>query len=217
MKSLPPVKVRKIPSLSGKVFGNWTVKEEYPRALNEHIYYKCICACGNEGRVDHYHLLNEASTGCKNCIKKKICKKGHDTLFCGREENYKCKLCRVEGHIRRTYGLSLDDYKDLYVLQKGLCAICSRPLLLNAAFGIVPAEGDATRAEVDHKHIPKKEKPQPEKRSTVRGLLCGGRYAGCNAKLGHVDNILWLQAAVKYLSDPPANQVGEYGRRLRKG
>lgn len=37
------------------------------------------------------------------------------------------------------------------------------------------------------------------KTAKPRGLLCGGR-AGCNRKLGWVDDVEWLSAAAKYLS-----------------
>lgn len=202
------MKKRTVPSLTGKQLNNWTVGEEIPPEANgKHIHYWCTCKCGAVCEVDYYHLKNGFSKGCKSCTKKRICKKGHDTEFCGREENYKCKLCRVESHLRRTYGLSLEEYLELFRFQKGKCSICGRALVLNDAFGIEPEEDAATRAEVDHKHVPKKVKPQPPKRDLVRGLLCGGRYAGCNAKLGHVDNIEWLKNAVAYLTDPPAQKI----------
>jgi hypothetical protein len=44
-------------------------------------------------------------------------------------------------------------------------------------------------------------------RYTVRGILCGGRFAGCNRKLGHVDKPEWLTNMAKYLLDPPARKV----------
>jgi len=44
-------------------------------------------------------------------------------------------------------------------------------------------------------------------RASVRGVLCGGRYAGCNRKIGRIDKIPWLQAVTQYLQDPPARKV----------
>jgi len=44
-------------------------------------------------------------------------------------------------------------------------------------------------------------------RRSVRGVLCGGRYAGCNRRLGRIDNIPWLQAVLGYLQNPPAQRV----------
>ena len=45
------------------------------------------------------------------------------------------------------------------------------------------------------------------RRRSVRGVLCGGRYAGCNRKIGRIDKIPWLQAVTQYLQDPPARKV----------
>lgn len=43
--------------------------------------------------------------------------------------------------------------------------------------------------------------------ASVRGLLCPGRYRGCNRLLGHVDNIRLLESFVAYLKNPPARQI----------
>jgi len=42
---------------------------------------------------------------------------------------------------------------------------------------------------------------------SVRGLLCAGRYAGCNRKLGRIDNPVWLRRILEYLENLPARQV----------
>jgi hypothetical protein len=42
---------------------------------------------------------------------------------------------------------------------------------------------------------------------SVRGLLCPGRYRGCNRLLGHVDNPQWLENARSYVLDPPAKKA----------
>lgn len=47
-------------------------------------------------------------------------------------------------------------------------------------------------------------------RKSVRGVLCGGRYAGCNRKIGRIDKIPWLQAVTAYLQNPPAQKVLKY-------
>lgn len=56
------------------------------------------------------------------------------------------------------------------------CALC----------GKLPSAG--RRLDRDHDH----------RTGQPRGLLCGGRM-GCNRRLGRVDNIAWLEAAVAYL------------------
>lgn len=203
-------------SLTGKTFGQWIVGEQ----VDSHPTYLCTCVCGNTGNVRGSHLQNGQSTRCKTCRSKlprptlrfdvnggtkHTCKRGHVITVVGTAKSGMCQMCRWGTYILREYGLTIEEYQALYELQGGKCAICGRKLALNRAFG--ESDPDAVRAEIDHKHIPKKTKPQPSKRSTVRGLLCGGRYAGCNRKLGHVDNPAWLKAAAEYLSNPPAQRL----------
>jgi hypothetical protein len=42
---------------------------------------------------------------------------------------------------------------------------------------------------------------------SVRGLLCAGRYAGCNRKLGRIDDPIWLDRLSAYLKNPPAKKI----------
>lgn len=42
---------------------------------------------------------------------------------------------------------------------------------------------------------------------SVRGLLCAGRYAGCNRKLGRIDDPVWLRRCANYLDEWPSRQV----------
>lgn len=42
---------------------------------------------------------------------------------------------------------------------------------------------------------------------SVRGLLCPGRYMGCNRKLGRIDDVNWLESMVRYLKNPPARKI----------
>ena len=213
------------PGLSGAVvgqtFGKWTVKKLGIRK-DSHETYLCVCSCGNEQNVRTDQLVKGMSTGCRACGSKGpnlkarisvsgVCRKGHCIAAVGISPGGMCRLCRWECYIKNTYGLTSEEYLDIYKIQNGKCGICSGPLALPLAFGVAGSKEYEKRTEIDHKHVPKKVKPQPEKRDLVRGLLCGGRYAGCNAKLGHVDNVEWLRAAADYLSDPPAQ------RRLRSG
>jgi len=74
--------------------------------------------------------------------------------------------------LKKQYGLSLDDYRDMLVGQAGRCLIC----LL-----VLPEH-----PHIDHDHATGK----------VRGLLCGS----CNRMLGQAnDSILRLRAAIRYL------------------
>lgn len=42
---------------------------------------------------------------------------------------------------------------------------------------------------------------------SVRGLLCPGRYTGCNRLMGRIDKIDWLKKVIAYLENPPAHKV----------
>lgn len=91
-------------------------------------------------------------------------------------------------YLLRTYGITIDEFECLLALQNNRCAICGKDLR-------------GLRIEVDHEHT-----KHLSKRRQVRGLLCGGRYAGCNRRLGRVDNAAWLSAAARYVSEPPARR-----------
>ena len=73
-----------------------------------------------------------------------------------------------------TYGLSAQEYIDMYESQDGKCAICSK----------VPSTKRGLH--VDHCHETKK----------VRGLLCHG----CNIAIGNLKHdVTLLKSAIKYL------------------
>lgn len=81
-------------------------------------------------------------------------------------------------HLRRGYGLTLEQYTDMLRLQKYKCYICGRKHL----------EESRKRLNVDHDHLTGK----------VRKLLCGS----CNSVLGRAgDNINILKRAILYLEE----------------
>lgn len=81
------------------------------------------------------------------------------------------------------YGISADEYWEIYEFQGGTCAICQR------------ATGVRKRLSVDHCH----------ETGAVRGLLC----QKCNRDvLGHLrDDIAAFERAIEYLANTPASQV----------
>lgn len=85
--------------------------------------------------------------------------------------------------LRRTYGISLEQYNKVFEYQKKACAICKTPH--------VPGK---PRLSVDHCHTT----------GELRGLLCWG----CNRKIGAFnDNVALLKAAALYLTKPPIRFV----------
>lgn len=193
----------------GEKYGKWTVGARVGKR-GSNTYYTCTCECGTILDVAINALLRGHSTQCKSCASKRpICVKGHDTSLYGRNSGGVCRVCTKANSIKYKYGITMEEYKALYKLQDGKCAICKKPM----EFIAIPEKRGTSilgRVEIDHKHYTKKQikkMPNLTKKSTVRGLLCGGRYAGCNAKLGHVDNVEWLRAAAVYLENPPAQQI----------
>lgn len=96
----------------------------------------------------------------------------------------KCRECyhleiptakRIDGHLKRTYGITSVDYDAMFDRQGGGCAICHDPPTWNKP-----------RLPVDHNH----------RSGHVRGLLCHR----CNIVLGLVkDDVLLLEAMEDYL------------------
>ena len=84
----------------------------------------------------------------------------------------KVKVIEKQSHLKKRYGISLDEYYFLCVEQDQRCAICNIETLL----------------VVDHCHIT----------NSVRRLLC----RSCNQGLGHFkDNIYLMEKAIAYLEE----------------
>jgi hypothetical protein len=80
-----------------------------------------------------------------------------------------------DAHLRRTFGITLEDFEALLVAQGGGCAICGR------------AAPEGTSLHVDHDH----------ETGVVRGLLC----FTCNGALGmFTENEEYLARATDYVS-----------------
>jgi recombination endonuclease VII len=96
--------------------------------------------------------------------------------------------------IRTAYGMTPQDYRDLYVAQHGCCFIC------RTAKGKHPDDPKGRggrRLGVDHNHA------LGNTKGAVRGLLCSGGDRTCNRIIGWL-NLAQLKRAVEYLEEPPA-------------
>lgn len=94
-------------------------------------------------------------------------------------------------YLKRAYSITPAEFQAMLDAQGGKCAICYKSL-------------HNSRIEIDHDHRIAKAKGI---RASIRGLLCGGRYWGCNRRLGRIDDSLWLRAAAAYIDHPPAGQI----------
>jgi hypothetical protein len=97
----------------------------------------------------------------------------------------RCKACAslstYSSHLKKTYGITYDDYRRMFEWQGGRCYICRRR----------PAK---KRLAVDHNHAT----------GEVRGLLCTDGERGCNhAILGNITSLDMAKRIVLYLEDPP--------------
>ena len=106
---------------------------------------------------------------------------------------HECKECirkrNRAWHLKRTYGISQQEYDALYLAQRGCCAICDSNGRLVVCGGRWKGSKrtNASGLFVDHDH----------KTGQVRGLLCHN----CNAGIGHFfDNPDLLNAAFVYLA-----------------
>ena len=139
-----------------------------------------------------------------------------------------------DAYLKRKYGITLAERDAIAAEQGNKCAACGRPFDENTRkevdhehfkivcipdlFGFLgkPPKRIGWWAGSDLMLAPVWAKTKAEAikkaktaslRPSVRGILCGGRYAGCNRKLGRIDNAPWLQAVLGYLQNPPARRV----------
>lgn len=196
----------------GQRIGKWEVMAETGHRQKSQLLWRCRCECGIVADITASALENGRSSSCVSC--RNIldrCPFGHALAEWGRSGSGTCRGCIKDKSLRREYHISLEEYVAIWERQNGRCAICGRPL--DKFPKGTPGWHEALRAETDHEH----DKSRPT-RLTVRGLLCGGRWAGCNRRLGKIDDIQWLEKVMAYLKNPPAQQVliGDLPSREKK-
>jgi hypothetical protein len=122
----------------------------------------------NKRRTDGYSFY------CKECANQKARDRYNERR--SDPEWYRMEQEKErDRHLRRTFGINIEQYNQMLEVQGGKCAIC---LSTECKSGYAFA--------VDHCHTT----------GAIRGLLC----RDCNTSLGKFnDNIETLQRAVKYL------------------
>jgi hypothetical protein len=122
---------------------------------------KQCSSCGGEKPLSEFYARSGA---CKPCVKEK------------KKAEYKKNPDKFrEKELKKNYGITLQDWNNMFEAQEGQCAICkTHQCNTGKSFA------------VDHDH----------KTGKVRALLC----ANCNTGLGKFnDNIETLERAVQYL------------------
>jgi hypothetical protein len=93
-----------------------------------------------------------------------------------KEYRKKNPLSHFQSHIKRKYGITLEDYNSMFISQGGCCAICN-----------THQKDIEKRLSVDHCH----------NSGNVRGLLCNS----CNTSIGLLkEDVGILNAAIEYLN-----------------
>ena len=132
---------------------------------SEGVDTKPCSKCGVEKPHDQFYRRTLSKDGrtaaCKECDSK---------------TRWKDESFRRDYDYQRKYGITLEDYNDMFYEQHGSCGICGKH-----------QEELKTRLCVDHDHDTKE----------VRGLLC----RDCNKAIGQLgDNIESIQKVLEYLS-----------------
>lgn len=137
---------------------------------------RCDCKkCRKEKKLKNYQKDFKLCSGC-NLEKPNTNKYYHVRNGGIRARNRSlCRVCHSESmrknHLLRSYNLTIQDYTNMYNIQKGKCAICNNEYDL---------------LHVDHCHT----------RCNVRELLCDT----CNRGIGYLkEDINILLNAIKYL------------------
>ena len=124
---------------------------------------KRVCTeCSRELDLSSFTKDNRRKSGygakCRDCTEKRALRNYHKRRSKGPEEAERLRRNRLKS----VYGISSEDYNDLFQKQNGCCVICGKH-----------QNEFERRLCVDHCH----------KTGIVRGLLC----TKCNAGLGNFD------------------------------
>ncbi len=160
-------------------------KKKLTRAMKYPYRSSCrLCEIETKRKVRENNLVRI----CRFCKKEGTGLNGKKMFMSNKDSNKLKSVClecseleeqRIVDQRRRyeldkNYGMSLDDYNEMYEDQDGRCMICDRP------------ERENKLLAVDHCHTT----------GNVRGLLC----QNCNLGIGLLeDNIKFLKGAIKYL------------------
>ena len=163
-------------------------------------FVRCRCKCGREENIKISALTNGYTKQCTDCARvqtglknrkgslatngRKICSICKEELFIAEftqniasldKLDSSCKKCNYYRSIRYKYGLTKDQYIELYDKQNGCCAFCGEPF----------DDTKGRRLDVDHCHDT----------NMVRGLCHGN----CNRAFGMLrESSLILRRGLEY-------------------
>ena len=130
-------------------------------SLMSPIRYKSCCTCKKDKPISYFYKNKREKDGhhrqCKSCMSKYNRNDAHKQA----NKNYRTTdKCR-SGHLKRRYGITIEQYDEMFEAQDGVCSLCGLPEL-------------GKRLAVDHDHTT----------GEVRSLLC----QQCNCLIGFIEN-----------------------------
>lgn len=152
----------------------------------------CI-GCRKNRTIDNFHKMKRSKRGygsrCKDCAnlyKREYRKKNPEKFqeYYNRERQRDLNYERYrDSYYKYSYGITLEEYDKLMILQNNKCAIC-----LKSETIVDNRTKQVRRLSVDHNHETGK----------VRGLLC----KNCNVGLGlFKENLNIIHNLIKYLEN----------------
>lgn len=86
----------KYQSMIGNNYGRWTVTSDWNRRKSGHIYFSCICDCGNKKEVASTSLVNGSSRSC-GCLNAEVAVRSRNKVMLRNRENFKEKVREAVG------------------------------------------------------------------------------------------------------------------------
>src|SRR5699024_7223735 len=86
----------KYQSMIGNNYGRWTVTDKWEKRPTGHIYFSCICDCGNKKEVASTSLVNGSSRSC-GCLNAEVVVRSRNKVMLRNRENFKEKVREAVG------------------------------------------------------------------------------------------------------------------------
>lgn len=135
---------------------------------------RIVCETCSELKPTRFH---KTAKKCQDCAKKAWAETKAERRANKRKASQDShKIKDFKNDLMKNYGITVEQYDDMYQMQQGRCGICTRH---SSEF--------KRRLHVDHDHAT----------GQVRGLLC----TRCNPGLGYFgDSVTKLEMAITYLT-----------------
>lgn len=168
------------------------------------LVWLCKCDCGNETTVESTNLRS-GHTGSCGCLvtRAKFTPEEHRQKKLAVTRRWRDRHPdRIVAYSRlqavRNHGISESEWRALWTLQDGKCAICKRSF----------SPHDSGTVDHDHRCCPRAHSCG----KCIRGLLC----RACNRGIGCLhDNPEFLKAAIEYLESGGTRLIGDHIRQLK--